>query len=76
MARPLPFAFAFAAPEEVILLVCMSSPIYLGRIRHVALVGGVGRVNSRLEKLVPALEFLVFGLDNLNTIHNFQQASL
>jgi hypothetical protein len=29
MARPLPFALPFAAPADVILLVFMSSPIYL-----------------------------------------------
>lgn len=32
MMRPLPLALAFPAPVDVILLVCMSSPIYLSGV--------------------------------------------
>jgi hypothetical protein len=70
MFRPLPLVLFLAAPADVILLVCMSSPIYL----HVVRLRSVGRrvrVNLRLEKLVAAFELLVFRLDDLDAVDDF-----
>jgi len=72
MVRPLPLPLA--APAEVILLVFISSPIYL---HTVSLCGvGDGVENLRLKKLISAFQLLVFRLDDLDTIYNLQQTRL
>lgn len=75
MIRPLPLALvALPAPEDVSLLVCMSSPMYLLGVRKESLSGECGYI--RLQELVPALELLVFRLDDLNAVNNLHEACL
>lgn len=71
MMRFFPLALFFPAPLEVILLVCINSPIYLGLVRRAT--GGWGQMgHSRLEKFVAAFELLVLRLYNLDAVDDFQ----
>jgi hypothetical protein len=74
IVRPLPLPLPLAAPAEVILLVFMSSPIYLRMVR--ARVDGGAAGNVRLKEFVAAFELLVFRLDDLDAVDDFQQACL
>lgn len=77
MLRPLPFPLpAFAAPVEVILLVCISSPIYLRRVRLRSVTKTVYSRDLRLKELISAFELLVLRLDHLDTIYNLQETCL
>lgn len=72
---PLPLTLdALPAPVEVSLLVCISSPIYLRAVSQ----SSQWRCGEyiRLEKLVAALELLVFVLDNLDAVDNLHEAGL
>lgn len=73
--RPLPF---LGGAEDVILDVCMSSPMYLVGMRVSIRVTGrnVETWNLRLQELVTALELLVFALDCFYTVDDCLQAGL
>lgn len=75
MMRPLPLTLEpLPAPEDVSLLVCISSPMYLWDVRlcSVDSVGG----DIRLQELVAALELLVLGLDDLYAVDNLHETCL
>ena len=75
MIRPLPLALvALPAPEDVSLLVCMSSPMYLRGVRKESLSEECRHI--RLQELVAALELLVLRLDDLNTVNKLHEACL
>jgi hypothetical protein len=68
---PLPFA----ALVEVILLVCMSSPMYLRSL--VVMNSNMRRgVALRLKEAVSAFEFLVFCFDRLDPFYNLEEGRL
>jgi hypothetical protein len=76
MMRPLPLVFAaLPAPLEVILLVCISSPMYLHSVSTLSCVRGRWH-NSRLQKAVTALEFFMLVLDDFDAIDNLHQTGL
>lgn len=75
--RPLPLAFAaLPAPLEVILLVCINSPMYLEVVSDARYAEDCSAGNSRLEKAIAAFELLVLVLDYLDAIDDFHEASL
>lgn len=76
--RPLPLPLPpFAAPVDVILLVCISSPIYLQIISTVSTyaIHWLSQ-HLRLQEFVSAFKLLVLGTNNFNTVDDFHQASL
>lgn len=74
--RPLPLALeALPAPEDVILLVCMSSPMYLALVRHVEWRNH-HKVDSRLEEAISTFELLVLVLHDLHSINDLHEAGL
>lgn len=70
--RPLPLPF-LAAPVDVILLVCINSPIYLSHVSRA--FNGIA-VNIRLQESVAAFEFLMFTLDRFYFLDNLEKAGL
>jgi hypothetical protein len=75
MLLPLPLTLeAFPAPVEVSLLVCISSPIYLALVSQTS--DRKRHHDSRLQKLVAALQLLVFVLDDLYAIDDVHEAGL
>jgi hypothetical protein len=76
MMRPLPLLFAaLPAPVDVILLVCMSSPMYLTTVNHLRLCT-MPSGYSRLKEAVAALELLMLVLDDLDTVDNLHESGL
>jgi len=73
--RPLPF---LGGAEDVILDVCMSSPMYLMvcELAHAWKKYGVDGNDLRLQELITALEFLVLALDRFYAVDDCLQAGL
>jgi len=75
MMRPLPLTLVpLPAPEDVSLLVCISSPMYLWDVRLCS-VWGVGG-DIRLQELVAPFELLVLRLDDLYAVDNLHETCL
>jgi hypothetical protein len=75
MLRPMPLTLeAFPAPVEVSLLVCINSPIYLALVSCSS--DSQSHNDLRLQKLVAALQLLVFVLDDLYAIDDVHEAGL
>ena len=64
--RPLPFDLDMEV--DVIFEVCMSSPMYLVFVSGIR--RGIEPVHLRLQKLVAALELLVFALHRLHSVYD------
>lgn len=72
LCLPLPFA----APVAVILLVCISSPIYLSK-RTLALTAPVTQhADIRLQESIAALQLFVLSLDRFHAVDEVEQACL
>lgn len=75
--RPLPLPLPpFAAPVDVILLVCISSPMYLQIVNTSSNAIHWLSQHLRLQEFVSAFKLLVLWTNNFDTVDDFHEASL